>query len=203
MNGSDDRWLQMSGATRGWMRDSHLPERVLPTRPAIRQSAYPGYLRNWADCCNKENPVATDDGTGQHRSERSGGDRLLESRPFAVDAEKSRGRTSLFDTAFREYIRTWAFKLPPLGISSAYREFKQARISPGSGTASFIDGCPRHRASTAYQHEPQKDNCRDDSAFTGSPQYHSRCNCGLPMRWNDAGLLVPVNIWAVAIASMP
>jgi len=155
--------------------------------PLSGQSAYPGYLE-LADACNKENPVSLM--TAPDNIDRAlWGRSVIESRPCAVDAEKSRVGPGPYSTLHSQNTsEPGRFKHPPLGISSAVSRIQQARISPGSAQLLLYDGCPRHRHRRRINTNLRRTTVRDDSAspFTSIP---SRCNCGLPMRWNDAGLL--------------
>jgi len=79
------------------------------------QSAYPGYLRNWADAVTRgtQSPLMTAPDNIDPNALGAIGYRkpalvLLTLRNHVVGPD-------FFDTAFREYIRTWAFKHPTPG----------------------------------------------------------------------------------------
>ena len=79
------------------------------------QSAYPGYLRNWADAVTRrtQSPLMTAPDNIDPNALGAIGYRkpalvLLTLRNHVVGPD-------LFDTAFREYIRAWAFKHPTPG----------------------------------------------------------------------------------------
>jgi len=79
------------------------------------QSAYPGYLRNWADAVTRrtQSPLMTAPDNIDPNALGAIGYRkpalvLMTLRNHVVGPD-------LFDTAFREYIRSWAFKHPTPG----------------------------------------------------------------------------------------